>query len=363
MVTQKAGNTTSSDKAHVQFDKKPNVVQHAILLGLLYLGYQTLDTFGWNTALAALLVALAGATFTVQYYLKRQRLADRPVSTVRAASRGFVELQGHLKGEALTSPMTGQACTFWRLEFTAIDAHGESTDRDLVATVFSRPYVEFTDKTGSCWLRAEDVDWRVKTTTESHRKVVSFTGTYDALLGEGFLVDWHRQTGLRSIEHATKWEVVESVVPQDTTVFVNGHVQKRRSDETEFEGLSDQTIEPCAENIRLANVPEIHVHNSNNDRTPEHLHRAWVGVLKQLEGGDPGQPLAGNQEVRILTQGSDTNDVLEVYMGSKSDELRSLKIKQYLSAAVLVACLGVLAVVGPQQLPIAINDIKAFIFQ
>lgn len=362
MNTKKTVNKTSLNKAHQRFDNKPNAVQHVVLFGVLYLGYQILDTFGWNTALAAVLVALVGATFTLQYYLKRQRLADRPVSTVRAASRGFVELQGHLKGEELTSPMTGQACTFWRMEFTAIDGNRDNGDRDLVATVFSKPYVEFADKTGSCWLRAEDADWQVKTNTENHRKAGPFTSKYESLLGEGFLVDWYVQTKLNTIENATKWKVVESVVTQDTTVFVSGHVQKRRSDETGFDGLSDETIEPSPENIKLANSPVIHVHQSNNDQTPQHLNRAWVGVLKQLEGGDPSQPLAGNQEVRVLTQGSNAKDVLEVYAGSKSNELWSLKIKQYLSFAVLVASLGVLAVVGPQQLPIAINDIKEFLF-
>ena len=362
MSTEKTVKKTSPNKAHQRFDNKPNAVQHVVLLGVLFFGYQILDTFGWNTALAAVLVALVGATFTLQYYLKRQRLADRPVSTVRAASRGFVELQGHLKGEALTSPMTGQACTFWRLEFTAIDKSREDEQRDLVATVFSRPYVEFADKTGSCWLRAEDVDWQVKTQTESHRKAAPFTSKYESLLGEGFIVDWYVQTKLNVIENATVWKVVEFVVTEDTTVFVSGHVQKRRSDETGFDGLSDETVEPSAENVKLANEPLIHVHHSNNDQTPQRLHRAWIGVLNQIEGGDPSQPLAGGQEVRVLTQGSNAQDVLEVYAGSKSTELRSLKIKQYLSFAVLVASLGVLAVVGPQQLPIAINDIKEFLF-
>lgn len=345
----------SAQKSHERFDKHKTRKRWVLLLILL-----PIPTFFTLPPILALYLVLLSGFFAGRLYLKRQRLVDRPLSTVQAASRGIVELQGHLTGKEETSPMTANPSTFWRLEFIAVEDNGNDYHRTLVATVFSKPYVEFADKTGSCWLRAEDVDWHLSSKeTKTFRKVAQLS-EFEPLLGHGFLDRWYEQNRHRVIKHASYWEVSETWVSPDSPLFAAGYIQRRRSDETGFDVRTNETVEPNPVNVELANEPMVHVHQSKNDTTILGLKRAWMGVLQQIEGGDPKQPLSGSQEVRVLSRVGDGKDALEVYSGNKSSELQLLKYRQYVWLIVMVLSLAYLVIYGPEQLPIALEQIEQF---
>jgi len=77
-------------------------------------------------------------------------------------------------------------------------------------------------------------------------------------------------------------------------------------------------------------------------------------------GGSSGESLSGSHEINVLTRGSDAKASLEIYEGSKANGRRLLSLKMYLSLALVAISLGYLAVMGPEQLPIAIEQLKGF---
>jgi len=259
------------------------------------------------------------------------------------------------------SPLTSTACTFWRLQFTAVQGAGDDEKRTLIATVFSQPYVEFSDGTGSYWLRAEDVDWRVS--TMSVRDVDDLTSIegFESLLGKGFVQRWMEVSGHREAKHATRWTVVETRVTSDALLLVSGSIQTRRSDEMGFDGPPEEMTQASSVDVELANEPIFHLHQSLSDTTPQALERAWRGVLHQIEGLEPTQPLSGSSELRTLTRGDDSNNVLEAYSGGKSRELQMIKRQLYVLVTIMVMLIVVLAIYGPQQLPFALQELKAFL--
>ena len=375
----------SATDAQKQLEKQSRRKRGVIALSLL----PALLALQLNAALAALYLALLGGVLVVRFYLQRQRIDEQSVSTViaasssasslasnavsnaanRAGSGGPVQLQGHLTGDVVKSPMTASDCVFWRLEFHAQQESANNDHRVLVATVFSRPYVAFSDETGVAWIRAQDVDWHLQSKQGKIFAQASDMGEFESWLGHGFVDRWYEQCHARPIKYASDWMVVETLVRADTPLFVEGHIQKRRSNQTDFDDLdfddsSQMGFQGSPVDCALANEPIVCVHDSQDSDTESALKQAWVGVLQQIEGhqlgGSSGESLSGSHEINVLTRGSDAKASLEIYEGSKANGRRLLSLKMYLSLALVAISLGYLAVMGPEQLPIAIEQLKGF---
>jgi len=74
----------SAKDSHQRFDKA-RVNRKSMLVVLILLA---VITAAWNVMVLVLYLVLLFAFFSVRLYIKRQRIADRPVSTIRGASRG-----------------------------------------------------------------------------------------------------------------------------------------------------------------------------------------------------------------------------------------------------------------------------------
>lgn len=362
----------SATDAQKQLEKQSRRKRGVIALSLL----PALLALQINAALAALYLALLGGVLVLRFYLHRQRMDGQSVSMVSAASssassaassatnNGPVQLQGHLLGDVVKSPMTASDCVFWRLEFHAQQDSTNNDHRALVATVFSRPYVAFSDETGVAWVRAQDVNWHLHTKQGKIFAQASDMSEFESWLGHGFVDRWYEQCHARPIKYASDWMVVETLVRADTPLFVEGHIQKRRSNQTDFDDPSQTGLQGSPVDRALANEPIVCVHQSQAGDNELSLQQAWVGVLQQIEGrqlgGSSGESLSGSHEIKVLTRGSDGKASLEIYEGSKANGRRLLSTKMYLSLGLVAISLGYLAVMGPEQLPAAIEQLKGF---
>jgi len=358
----------SATNAQKQLEKQSRRKRGVIALSLL----PALLALQINAALAALYLALLGGVLVLRFYFQRQRIDEQSVSTVRAASSaanragsdGPVQLQGHLTGDVVKSPMTASDCVFWRLEFHAQQESTNNDHRVLVATVFSRPYVAFSDETGVAWIRAQDVDWHLHTKQGKIFAQASDMSEFESWLGHSFVDRWYEQCHARPIKYASDWMVLETLVRADTPLFVEGHIQKRRSNQTDFDDPSQTGLQGSPIDRALANEPIVCVHQSQAGDNELSLKQAWVGVLQQIEGhqlgGSSGEFLSGSHEIKVLTRGSDAKASLEIYEGSKANGRRLLSTKMYLSLGLVAISLAYLAVMGPEQLPAAIEQLKGF---
>ncbi len=103
----------------------------------------------------ALVAAAAGYTFWFGFraWRKNRLIADTPVSRIRSAVQGYVELRGRGDSPAQTSikaPLTHEACAWWRYQIQAWRRNGKSKEWVTIEEGTSEAPFVLDDGTGQC---------------------------------------------------------------------------------------------------------------------------------------------------------------------------------------------------------------------
>jgi E3 Ubiquitin ligase. len=96
-------------------------------------------------AIAALLSARAN-------FIKSRLIEDMPTSLIRSASQGYVELVGlaALHGDALSAPLTGKPCLWWRYKIERHQKSGKSSSWKTIEKGASTSSFYMDDGSGVC---------------------------------------------------------------------------------------------------------------------------------------------------------------------------------------------------------------------
>jgi hypothetical protein len=109
-----------------------------------------MDGPAWGTAVVAGLVAVLALWGGFGLLWRSRRIEDMPLSLIRSAAQGMVELEGRVRampGPAIVAPLSGVDCVWWRMEVHCRD------DRDrwnLVERGTSDDVFFLGDVTGDC---------------------------------------------------------------------------------------------------------------------------------------------------------------------------------------------------------------------
>lgn len=87
---------------------------------------------------------------------QRRAIVDNPVSTIRGAAMGDVQINGRIVGAESKSPLTKRDCAFWFLEAMDLSVDDQKS-RSYKA--FASRLVQVNDSTGTAWVRANDIRW------------------------------------------------------------------------------------------------------------------------------------------------------------------------------------------------------------
>ena len=112
---------------------------------------------GYSLAVLPLFFCFWFGSATWDRLSQRRAIVDNPVSTIRGAAMGNVQINGRIVGDESKSPLTKRDCAFWYLEAT--DLSGDDQNSRLYKA-FANRLVQVNDGTGTVWVRANDIGWR-----------------------------------------------------------------------------------------------------------------------------------------------------------------------------------------------------------
>lgn len=290
---------------------------------------------------------------------QRRAIEDKPVTTIRGATMGDVEINGRIVGAVSKSPLTKRDSAFWYLEAKDLSVEDDNSSHEA----FSNWLVQISDDTGTAWVRANDIRWhslkdkvsQILTTTQMDQALGDVFGknffnvarelrenlalSTDAadvdnasVAADGPDRDPKRalQRAMREraatmdpakVEKANKligsmisvvdtvsklnpddWSIDEYVVPSDQYVFLSGKL------------VSVTSSSPCP--FKDAIGPY--------DADRDVLENQWVQAMSKLESKEVGQRLDGSKEVLVLVPRAKDDGVIEISTGNKANELTQI---------------------------------------
>ena len=308
---------------------------------------------GYSLAVLPLFFCFWFGSATWDRLSQRRAIVDNPVSTIRGAAMGNVQINGRIVGDESKSPLTKRDCAFWYLEAT--DLSGDDQNSRLYKA-FANRLVQVNDGTGTAWVRANDIGWRdlkdkvtqTLTTTQADQVLGDLFGGYsfdtasflreiltlsdDAPLAEdGTSRDPSRELQRKMHERAAtmdskkvervnklmgtmisaidtvsnlnsdNWSIDEIVVPSGQSVFFSGKL------------VSVTSNSPCPFKDAIG----------QHDPDRDDIEARWTEAMTKLEEKEAGQTLDGSKEVLVLLP-SLKDWVIEVSTGNKGNELAQI---------------------------------------
>ena len=271
---------------------------------------------------------------------EKRKIVDRPVTTLRGATMGDVQINGRIVGPTLKSPLTKRDSSFWCLEAddltVAEQDQGDSNRRHLYRAYASH-LVQVSDDTGTVWMRAQDIEWmslkaqvsQTMTTPEADEALNDVFGkdffniankVRDGLMlsaakGNPGSLDTEKAQKVAKLANSVSsfvgavsslnpdtWSIDEYVVPSDQRVFLLGRLVS----------VNSSTPWPFKNEIK------------SKDESRHDVEREWVQAMTALESKEDGQPLEGTHEVLILIPHDQGDGVIDISTGDKSDDLAKI---------------------------------------
>lgn len=185
------------------------------------------DHFWIGFSMAAFF-ALASLLGLFRSLMRMRLIADTPVSLIRSATQGYVELQGitrMMEGEPIISPLSGEWCVWYR--YTVEEKTGSKNEWKTIERNVSTAIFHLDDGTGRCIVDPEGAE--VVTTTTRHWRGNSRrpgAGPRD----EGF---WAR------LVRSDRYRYTESLIKEEAPLYVMGALKALASGDP---GTTDDAI-------------------------------------------------------------------------------------------------------------------------
>lgn len=109
-----------------------------------------MDGAWWGLNVSAALAALAAFAGGFALLRRARRIEDQPLSLIRSAAQGGVELQGRVRpmpGPAIVAPLSGVECVWWSYQ---VDSRGDDNRWCSVDCGTSDDLFYLSDPTGDC---------------------------------------------------------------------------------------------------------------------------------------------------------------------------------------------------------------------
>ena len=182
----------------------------------------------WMGFIPAALVALSSLLALFRHLMRMRLIADTPVSLVRSATQGYVELQGiarMMAGKPIVSPLSGRRCVWYR--YTVEEKSGskdgwETVERDQSTAIF-----HLDDGTGRCIVDPEGAEV-IPSKTRQWRGNSLRPG--DAPRNGSF---WDR------LARADRYRYTESLIEEEDPLYVMGTLKALASGDP---GTTDDAI-------------------------------------------------------------------------------------------------------------------------
>ncbi len=234
-----------------------------------------------------LATALVAYLLMYRIWYHARVMADTPTSTIRAASQGRAEIIGRIPQEKpLKAPLSGEPCAFWRLE-VVVERKLRSNRHlpSLRAIAYSSPdFIELNDNTGSCFVAVQEAMFKIYRNVEK-RQIVG--------RGADGLAKHFPQKLRPIINQVGVKDFVEHRIPMDADIYAIGLFESLPSNKTPFDNLQmDKQMS------RVTETDDVHLQVAKETR--EQLKAQWRARMRQLEGVQSDDLLAGTHTVHTL---------------------------------------------------------------
>jgi len=267
---------------------RPGVGCLVLLVGTVFFGSAALlgDLLGPVSCFLFALPLLFGS-----FYQFRQswRLADTPATTIRAATQGYVELSGFVKGPEIVAPLSGRRCVFWELTVECYVGSGNNASWVHVARVQSeRGLLMLDDGTDWCAIWC-DLDLSGK---QDQR--------FNALGGLGDLALEFPAPIRSKLQRQASWKVTEQCIFPDQQLFATGYFMTVNSNETPLDNTTLERVKRQGLGAGLFSRLGAKYFGSALDEHYEEQREQWRERMRALEGTGADEPLKGTHRVNVL---------------------------------------------------------------
>lgn len=233
----------------------------------------------------------AGSFYAARFYSRKYKTTeDTPISRIRSAAQGYVEIEGrfdNIKVGREKAPLSGVPAQFWKIVIERTKRTGRSSSQSITEAVLKSddsPFLEFSDDTGKCYVLINEA----AILGERRRG----SALNDAILE---ILPKNIKDRLFKLSNLTIWE---DYLPSDKPVYVKGQLVTLRTNQSPFEKINTSAM---SEEVSKYIDDRANAHISN-------VNKKWFSEMKRIEGIPQAAELQGLEQVNILTSGIDMAD-------------------------------------------------------